>query len=293
MNMKYLINDHVIFDSDANCLFSTDSEAIKVTLHTPASQCLLLLVQNKGEILSQRFLFEHIWGKNGAFVSANALYQNIAIVRKGLKSAGIEEDIVQTVPKIGIKFTGEVALYEPPPKPAEVKSTELASSTPADVAVQDSISEEPVAPSFPVVKPEEPEQIRVPVLPMASSEPETSRVKIKSRYYFIAALIFCVLSVTIFWQQKSGNSFFADYHLIGKVNGCTLISSYHDKSVATQAFNILSKNGGLTCSENNYAYLTINRLPEGSTIMMCDQPAEKSSAQCINYIFLEATVEKH
>jgi DNA-binding winged helix-turn-helix (wHTH) protein len=111
MTLKYLISDQVIFDSDAHHLISLTSDTVKVTLHTPASQCLLLLLQNQGEVLTQKFLFENIWGKNGAFVSANTLYQNIAIVRKGLKSAGIGDDIVQTIPKTGIKFTGHATLY--------------------------------------------------------------------------------------------------------------------------------------------------------------------------------------
>lgn len=276
--MKYLINGHVIFDSDATCLFSTDSDAIKVTLHTPASQCLLLLLQNKGEVLSQKFLFEHIWGKNGAFVSANALYQNIAIVRKCLKSAGIEEDVVQTIPKIGVKFIGEAVLYESSPLTEELP--------------QEQINQESVA-ALPLKAKPEPEQSRVSVPSKPQNDPQTRSVKIKSQYYYLAAFVFCILCVAIYWQQKPENSFFTDYRQIGKVNGCTLSSSYYDKEVAIRAFTGFSNLGGVTCTNDKYAYLTINRLPEGTTILMCDQPAENNNAQCISYIYLEPTNDDH
>lgn len=277
--MKYLINGHVIFDSDATCLFSTDSDAIKVTLHTPASQCLLLLLQNKGEVLSQKFLFEHIWGKNGAFVSANALYQNIAIVRKCLKSAGIEEDVVQTVPKIGVKFIGEAVLYESSPLTEELP--------------QEHMNKE-AGPALPSEVKPDPEKIIVPVQPKTENDPQTRSVKIKSQYYYyLAAFVFCILCMAIYSQQRPENSFFTDYRQIGKVNGCTLSSSYYDKEVAILAFTSFSNLGGVTCTNDKYAYLTINRLPEGTTILMCDQPAENNNAQCISYIYLEPTNDDH
>jgi len=296
MNKKYLINEHVIFDSDANCLFSVSSPSVKVSLHTPASQCLLLLVQNKGEVLNQKFLFENIWGKNGAFVSANALYQNIAIVRKCLKSAGIEQDIVQTIPKIGIKFTGEAVLYEPvlslanEPEPA-----------PAEVITSEKMDDEPMAslpaPPASAKNEQNPEPITDSAiatdLPAAVTVPKSGRITIKPTYWCLAALVFGALCAMAYLQQKPENSFFSDYKLIGKVNGCTLISSYYNKEVATQAFTDFSKVAGLICANNMYAYLTINRLPEGTTIMLCDQRAENTNAQCLSYIFLDPTNDKN
>jgi DNA-binding winged helix-turn-helix (wHTH) protein len=292
MTLKYLISDQVIFDSDAHHLISLTSDTVKVTLHTPASQCLLLLLQNQGEVLTQKFLFENIWGKNGAFVSANTLYQNIAIVRKGLKSAGIGDDIVQTIPKTGIKFTGHATLYfakETDPQEMREASPPVQSLpgevySPQNIDVENSATEQNLPASD-----RQPETLSAPdsALPQ-----KTGHQRISPLYFYLTALVFCGLSLMTYLQLKPEGSFFTDYHLIGKVNGCMLTSSYYDKDVAIKEFSALFQHGGITCTDKTYAYITLNRLPEGTALLMCDKPAEKINAQCLSYLYLEKNDDK-
>src|SRR6185436_3496494 len=76
-----------------------------VPLTPKAFDTLLFLVENRGRIVSRDELLARIWP--GTFVGDNTLAQNISTLRKvlGTNSAAL----LQTVPKRGYRFTGEVA----------------------------------------------------------------------------------------------------------------------------------------------------------------------------------------
>jgi len=111
MNHVYLINETLLFEPEQRrlCLLAGYPHH-PVVLHTPASECLFQLLENSGQVLSQRFLFKNVWEKKGAIVSTNTLYQTIASVRKGLKSAAFGDDIIKTVPRAGFKSIAMVRM---------------------------------------------------------------------------------------------------------------------------------------------------------------------------------------
>lgn len=92
-------------DAIEKCLF----ESSKIISITPkAFDCLLLLVENRGHILSKEEILETVW--QGAFVEENNLAQNISILRKI-----IGEDLIETVPRRGYRFVGNVNLADDVP----------------------------------------------------------------------------------------------------------------------------------------------------------------------------------
>jgi DNA-binding winged helix-turn-helix (wHTH) protein len=71
-------------------------------LNTPVSRCLKLLIEKHGEVVAQEEFFDYVWKQHGYVVSVNSFYQNISLLRKAIKKAGIDDDIIITVPKKGI-----------------------------------------------------------------------------------------------------------------------------------------------------------------------------------------------
>jgi pimeloyl-ACP methyl ester carboxylesterase/DNA-binding winged helix-turn-helix (wHTH) protein len=89
-------------DATEKCLFE-NSKLISIT--PKAFDCLLLLVENCGHILTKEEIFEKIW--QGAFVEENNLAQNISILRRI-----VGENLIETIPKRGYRFIGEVNLAD-------------------------------------------------------------------------------------------------------------------------------------------------------------------------------------
>lgn len=112
MKQKYLINDIVYF-YPANQLLEPVSEDKKsVSLNVPASRCLKLLLEKKGEIVTKYDFSQGVWESRGQYTSINALYQNISLIRKALREVGISQDVIHTIPREGFSFLGTAILLE-------------------------------------------------------------------------------------------------------------------------------------------------------------------------------------
>jgi len=94
-------------DAGERVLFGT----LGVVQLTPkAFDTLLFLVENRGRVVGRDELLAQVWP--GTFVGDNTLAQNISTLRKVLGPNGAA--LVQTVPKRGYRFTGEVAEIDEP-----------------------------------------------------------------------------------------------------------------------------------------------------------------------------------
>lgn len=65
--------------------------------------------------MPRQTFYAEVWENQGLYVTDNTFYQNISLLRKTLRAAGIHDNIIQTVPREGIRFTGtaEVAVSIP------------------------------------------------------------------------------------------------------------------------------------------------------------------------------------
>ena len=75
-----------------------------VSLTPKAFDTLLFLVENSGRVLGRQEIMSEVWPDS--FVEENNLAQNISALRKVLGSAGSK--LIETVPKRGYRFVGEV-----------------------------------------------------------------------------------------------------------------------------------------------------------------------------------------
>src|SRR4030095_2789365 len=76
-----------------------------VQLAPKAFDHLLLLVENRGRVLSKERMLTEIW--EGSFVEENNLAQNISLLRKTLGESAAAK-FIETVPKFGYRFVAEV-----------------------------------------------------------------------------------------------------------------------------------------------------------------------------------------
>lgn len=107
MHNHYLINDMVEFHPATSVLRKIDEPDKVVMLNSPAARCFLLLIQKNGSIVSQQEFMDEVWKKSGVLVSPNTFYQNISILRKGLKNIGIDHELIITIPRIGLTLASD------------------------------------------------------------------------------------------------------------------------------------------------------------------------------------------
>ena len=81
-------------------------EGREVPLTPKVFDTLLVLLENRGHVLTKKELMQKIWPDS--FVEENNLAQNISILRKALDSRAGEESYIQTMPKRGYRFVGDV-----------------------------------------------------------------------------------------------------------------------------------------------------------------------------------------
>lgn len=105
MQNKYIIYNKIEFVPSSKKLRRLDYPDDIVILNSPASRCFLLLIQRKGHIVTQQEFMNEVWVKSGVLVCANTFYQNISILRKGLRKIGVHEDIIVTIPRVGLTLS--------------------------------------------------------------------------------------------------------------------------------------------------------------------------------------------
>lgn len=83
-------------------------EGNPVSLTPKAFETLLALVENSGHVLTKEDLLHRVWPDTK--VEETTLAQNISTLRKALGSGG--EQLIQTIPKRGYRFTANVTLIQ-------------------------------------------------------------------------------------------------------------------------------------------------------------------------------------
>lgn len=102
---KLLYYDFNEFRLDAhNGQLFKDEKSIILT--QKSFEILLFFIKNRGRVLRKKELLAAIWSE--AFVEESTLSQHIYMLRKALKENSRSELPIETVPKIGYRFTGTV-----------------------------------------------------------------------------------------------------------------------------------------------------------------------------------------
>ncbi len=254
----YLIGDCIEFRPEDNSLYSR-STGETITLFVAASRCLLLLLNQQGKVVSQKELFEAGWQKNGIGVSNNTFYQNILMLRKGLKHAGYEETVIKTVPRQGLTVPSTV------PVEKIMAGTEKEYRKEVPVIVEDN----PAA-----------------VSPVKEEKEEKKTQSQKWWLWGLAPFLCVVAVICVVWNVMENNSFFNSYTYAGKIEGCTVYLK-NDRTPLKYYMQFIAKNN-FTCGKQEFVYFaTYPLVPRASAIRCKQQFSSGSKNNCISEYFLE------
>jgi len=103
MTQRFYLFDGFRVDATERLLFKENRE---VSLTPKVFDTLLVLLENSSHVLTKKELMEKVWPDS--FVEENNLAQNISILRKALGEGKEGDQYIQTVPKRGYRFVGDV-----------------------------------------------------------------------------------------------------------------------------------------------------------------------------------------
>src|SRR5471032_2029843 len=102
LNLLYIFENYAL-DPDRREL---RSGATVVAMEPQVFDLLVHLIRHREHVVSRDEMIESIWG--GRIVSESALSTRINAVRSAIGDSGIEQRLIKTLPRKGVRFVGEV-----------------------------------------------------------------------------------------------------------------------------------------------------------------------------------------
>lgn len=261
MNKKFIINDRIEFNPADNKLIPLGVRGREVILHSPVSRFLLLLISREGNIITQEEIYREVWEKYGQRVTPNTLYQNVSLLRKGLKTAGITSLIIKTHPKSGFSFYGHVQAFE---------NEELTANN--ETEIFSGITVEPVTKLTQDTK-EEKKQNRVATV----QNSERKRTRMKAYITLIRfGFIFSVISVLflVLMPSSTDEHFTLEQNLVARVNGCPVYVDRGNRKVDLSKILQYLGEKDISCREHDFLYMTKAPNVSRVIIMSCNSASE-------------------
>ncbi len=273
----YLINGMVEFYPDSYRLISLSDKEKSVLLHAPASRCLLLLIQNPTSVISQSIFLDEVWTKRGAHVSANTFYQNISILRKGLQSSGLGDEIIKTVSRKGLTLSSSTVIT---PLPENHVLDEHDRVTTENQLITHSV----------------PPTTNTQEMPLAESIVAKKERKIKLHNIIslrsCALMALTALIIVTLWFFLAKKDHFADYTFTKELDGCLF---YMNENINQQRFDALLKLTNYNsdkCQNHRYVYLTTHKLSSRASLIYCDKDMDSYGLKHCNSELLVRDYDK-
>jgi DNA-binding winged helix-turn-helix (wHTH) protein len=284
MHKHYIINGVVEFHPATSTLRDLNNPDRVVVLNSPAGRCLLLLIEKSGTIVTQQEFLDIVWEKRGMLVSPNTYYQNISILRKGLKGIGFTEDPVVTIPRIGLTLAAGtlVQIKDEPewPESSFETSAPLPTGRVDECAIDNSTASPEIAPEMP----EQPSFIG------KGHKPQITENQPKNR---VALLASTVGSIVLFagllfgFNVNKESRYFSDYRLEVHTQGCRifLARNIQTPEQRSKALSFSEEFKG-SCASYPWIYVSYYTMLPRASVIRCNRPMQEAN-RCITDYFFE------
>jgi len=279
MHKHYVINGVVEFHPATSTLRELSNPDQVVVLNSPAGRCLLLLIDRAGTIVTQQEFMEKIWHNRGMLVSPSTYYQNISILRKGLKRVGFVNDLIITIPRIGLTLASDT----------QIQIKEEASAISADAGERADL-EGAQFNAEPFIATSETES-DAPLAALHCERATTAGFSPSRLLKLFVGLITTLAIIgcgALFWQhQPQKFHYFDDYRFVMSSGGCRFfLASDSGSSVEKAEALAYAEQFKENCATYSWIYITrYGTLPRASVIR-CDKPMTEPN-RCVSDYFIE------
>lgn len=270
MHNHYIINEAVEFHPATSTLRDIHTPDNIVTINSPAGRCLLLLINRFGEIVTQSEFMDFAWRQRGLMVTPNTYYQSISVLRKSLKRIGLGDDLIVTLPRIGLTLASETRIRkEPKNKDNETnyKLDDLPKTLLTNASEKKHIRKSHFSYVF-----------------------RNWNIKTQRAILYIM-MILVIFSCVFFLFQRffySKNDFFSDYTTFTTLKKCQVLLPLKNHSVYEKKNAIRFAEQYTQNCETNFAWIYITTAPTNprTSVIRCNKPFNESTI-CTSVYFIE------
>ena len=270
---KYILNDRVMFIPDENKLSPLGARGPEVVLNAPVSRFLVLLLKKNGSVAPQDEILREVWEKHGQVVTLNTLYQNVSLLRKALKKTGMVTSAVRTHSKVGFSFRGNVQVIELDDIPEAGAGIPVISQNVSSLPIQDR-----------TILPDEAN------LPGNEFNPNSDKInsvpllrKKRIVYLVVCFIVAAIMTVVVTREHFVSDTFSVHHRIIARVNQCPLYIDKGNQKIDLTRITSYLKDKGVTCSQEEFLYLTKNINREDLLLFVCT-PGTEEDLKCVTTI---------
>lgn len=288
MSRKITLNSFLIFEPDKKRITGKGRTAV---ISASASLCLELLIENAGHLVKHQQFYDYVWRRFGTEPAPASLYHNISSLRRALSKAGLQEDIIRTMPRKGFLLS-----------PKTTVSSDCASASPDTTGEDDKMHAVSPAEKNETFTDEKSVNDTTPAEDRkvidATGERFLHSVFFKVRHYWsglsfkkmlmMTSLSVVFLSVVYFLfiitgrnEEKKLFSYSTTYR------GCTLFSNT-DAMLNTENVLKTAEKLKLDCRTAPYVYLTAYKNADRLSYFSCQHPLNtQAQANCRSFYYVK------
>ncbi|KEY58910.1 winged helix-turn-helix domain-containing protein [Serratia sp. DD3] len=248
---KFVINDLVTYIPEQHRLLPNGKKGNETILNIPASRCLQLLLSNPGKVISQQDFFAFAWQSQGRYVTNNTFYQNVSLLRRGLVSAGIKEEVIKTVPKKGLLFCGTVQVLDVETTTSEtVETATTETAAPINFEQENDIEKR-------VDKNEVPNPTRHNKGLLKKSRALLFRIN--GRFIIINPMLLLLIAFLLIYlasNYRREQVFVSSHIRIANMDQCTVYVNKNEMNLTNEGYIQFLKTKNIVCRPNQFIYIT-------------------------------------
>lgn len=222
--------------------------------------------------MTQQEFLEIVWQRRGMLVSPNTYYQNISILRKGLKKIGFDTDPIVTIPRIGLTLASdtEIVIREVQPLPHVQTFEEL------------------MPPAVIIDPPPQNETVKEPAGYVA---PQTHSVRRSLRSFWLLLGLFAVLTLSgvgIISDSTAREDLFVDGYRFAASSGNCRIYLANDIQTQAEREKALAYVTAFAddCASYPWIYVAWYAMLPRASVIRCDRPMKEPN-RCMSDYFIE------
>lgn len=287
MSRKITLNNFLVFEPDKKRIIGRGHTAV---ISASASLCLELLIENVGHLVTHQQFYDYVWRRFGTEPASTTLYQNISTLRRALNKAGLQEDIIRTMPRKGFLLSPQTTIEkEINPSPSSViTEPESAETLPAveNIMADQSASDQKVC----TEKNEEHcDSANKRFLHAVHMKSFFSQIFLKSKKMVAVTilLLLAIILLSFFYIRAGMNYDDTVFVYSAEYKGCTLFNN-SDAWLKPSELKKKVDEMNLNCSVSPYVYLTAFKHADSFSYFNCEHPLKgPARANCRSHYYVK------